>query len=75
MFCKKLGKFSAILFLQKFFFASFSFLLSLFFLMILGFELRAYTLSHSTSPFLVMGFFEIGFHGVFVQAGFEPRSS
>jgi hypothetical protein len=28
-----------------------------FFFAILGFELRAYTLSHSTSPFFVMGFF------------------
>jgi hypothetical protein len=28
-----------------------------FFLMVLGFELRAYSLSHSTSPFVVMGFF------------------
>jgi hypothetical protein len=35
----------------------------------LGFELRAYILSHSTSPFL--GFFEIGFHKLFAQAGFE----
>jgi hypothetical protein len=25
--------------------------------LVLGFELRAYTLSHSTSPFFVMGFF------------------
>jgi hypothetical protein len=30
-----------------------------FFLVVLGFEFRAYTLSHSTSPFLGMGFFEI----------------
>jgi hypothetical protein len=28
-----------------------------FFCVILGFELRAYTLSHSTSPFFVKGFF------------------
>jgi hypothetical protein len=27
---------------------------------VLEFELMAYTLSHSTSPFFVMGFFEIG---------------
>jgi hypothetical protein len=27
---------------------------------VLGLELRAYTLSHSTSPFFVMVFFEIG---------------
>jgi hypothetical protein len=25
-----------------------------------GFELRAYTLNHSTSPFFVLGFFKIG---------------
>jgi hypothetical protein len=29
------------------------------FLVALGFELRAYTLSHSTSPFFVMGVFKI----------------
>jgi hypothetical protein len=38
---------------------------------VLGFELRAYTLSHSTSPFFVKGFFEIGSPELFVQAGFE----
>jgi hypothetical protein len=41
----------------------------------LGFELRAYTLSHSTSPFFVMGFFEIVSYKLFAQAGFEPQSS
>jgi hypothetical protein len=46
-----------------------------FFFEILGFELRAFTLSHSTSPFFVKGFFEIGSHGVFAQAGFEWQSS
>jgi hypothetical protein len=46
-----------------------------FFLAVLGLELRAYTLSHSTSPFLVMGFFEIGSHELFAWAGFEPQSS
>jgi hypothetical protein len=35
-----------------------SFLL-LFFFSVLGFELRAYTSSHSTNPFFVMDFFEI----------------
>jgi hypothetical protein len=39
---------------------------------VLGFELRAYTSSHSTSPFFVMGFFEIGSYKLFAQAGFEP---
>jgi hypothetical protein len=31
--------------------------LCFFFFLVLGLELRAYTLSHSTSPFFVMGFF------------------
>jgi hypothetical protein len=31
-----------------------------FFLVVLGLELRAYTLSHSTSPFFLKGIFEIG---------------
>jgi hypothetical protein len=39
---------------------------------VLGFELRAFTLSHSTSPFSVMDFFEIGSHELFPWAGFEP---
>jgi hypothetical protein len=38
-----------------------------FFFVVLGFELRAYTLSHSTSPFLY--FLEIGSYEVFAQAG------
>jgi hypothetical protein len=29
-------------------------------------------LSHSTNPFLWRVFSEIGFHELFVQAGFEP---
>jgi hypothetical protein len=40
-----------------------------------GFELKAYILGHSTSPFFVMAIFEIGSHELFAQAGFEPRSS
>jgi hypothetical protein len=32
---------------------------------VLGFELRAYTLSHSISSFFVMGFFKIGSHELF----------
>jgi hypothetical protein len=40
--------------------------------MVLGFELRTYTLSHSTNPIFVMGFFEIGSHELFVEAGFRP---
>jgi hypothetical protein len=43
-----------------------------FFFVVLGLELRAYTLSHSTSPFFVKGFIEIWSCELFVQAGFEP---
>jgi hypothetical protein len=46
-----------------------------FFFAVLGFELRAFILSHSTSPFFVLGFFEIGSQELFAQAGFELRSS
>jgi hypothetical protein len=46
-----------------------------FFFVVLRFELRAFTLSHSTNPILVKGFFEIGSRGLFPQAGFEPQSS
>jgi hypothetical protein len=46
------------------------------FFAVLGFELRAYTLSHSTSPpFFCDGFFEIGSCKPFAWAGFAPRSS
>jgi hypothetical protein len=41
------------------------------FFALLGLELRAYTLSHSTSPFFVMGFFQIESHELFAQAAFE----
>jgi hypothetical protein len=44
----------------------FSFLFFSFFA-ILGFELRAFTLSHSTSPFFVMNFFEIGSQELFAR--------
>jgi hypothetical protein len=44
-------------------------------LVYLVFCFRAYTLSHSTSPLFVKGFFEIGSHELLVQAGFEPRFS
>jgi hypothetical protein len=47
-------------------------LLLLLFFVVLGFELRAYTLSHSTSLIFVVGIFEIGSHKLFAQAGFEP---
>jgi hypothetical protein len=42
-----------------------------FFFTVLGFELRAYTSSHSTTPFFVKDFFETGSHELFAQAGFE----
>jgi hypothetical protein len=41
---------------------------------VLGFELRAYTLSHSTSLFC-NGIFEIASHKLFIQSEFELRSS
>jgi hypothetical protein len=40
---------------------------------LLEFEFRAFSLSHST--FFVKGFFEIGSHELFAQAGFELQSS
>jgi hypothetical protein len=40
---------------------------------VLGSELSAYTLSHSTSPFFVMGFFKIGSHELFAQAGLKLK--
>jgi hypothetical protein len=46
--------------------------LSCLFFAVLVFELRAYTLSYSTSPFFVLGIFEIGSHELFAWAGFEP---
>jgi hypothetical protein len=42
-----------------------------FFLAVLGFELRVYNLSYSTSPFFVMGVFKIGSCELFAQAGFK----
>jgi hypothetical protein len=45
------------------------FFILLLFFAVLGFELKDYTLSHSTSPFCVMGFFfEIGSLEVFPQS-------
>jgi hypothetical protein len=42
----------------------------------MGFELKAYILSHSTSPFLWwVFFFKIGSHKLFALAGFEPQPS
>jgi hypothetical protein len=48
------------------------FLLHVFLFSVLGFELRTYTLSHSTSSFFVMGFFEIESCELFAWAGLEP---
>jgi hypothetical protein len=42
------------------------------FFAVLGLELKVYTLSRSTSPFFVKGFFEIGSHELFAWAGFKP---
>jgi hypothetical protein len=50
----------------------FSLFFFFFFFTVLGFELRAFTVSHSTSPIFVEGFFfEIGSRELFAQAGFE----
>jgi hypothetical protein len=42
------------------------------FFVILVFELRAYTLKHSTSSFLWRVFSEVVFHKLFGGAGFKP---
>jgi hypothetical protein len=41
---------------------------------VLGFELRAFTLTHFIKRFCD-GFFEMGSHELFAPAGFEPQSS
>jgi hypothetical protein len=46
----------------------------LFIFVVLGFELRVYTLSHTISPICVMGFFEIGSPKLFAWAGFKLLS-
>jgi hypothetical protein len=43
----------------------------LFVLVVLGFELRACTLSHSISPFFVLGFFKIGSQELFSQGSLQ----
>jgi hypothetical protein len=45
------------------------------FFAVLGLELRTYTLSHSTSPFFVLDFFEIGSCKLFAWTDFELQSS
>jgi hypothetical protein len=42
---------------------------------VLGLELRAYTLSHSTSPCFEKGIFKIRSRELFALVGFEQRSS
>jgi hypothetical protein len=42
---------------------------------VLGLELRAFTLSHSTCPIFCEGFFDTGSQELLAWAGFEPRSS
>jgi hypothetical protein len=49
--------------------------LNLFFFVVLKFELRAYTLSNSTSPFLGKDVFEVGSQKLFALAGFYLQSS
>jgi hypothetical protein len=49
--------------------------LTLFLCVVLEFEFRAYTLSHSTSPFFVIDFLEIGSWELFAHTGFKLRSS
>jgi hypothetical protein len=46
-----------------------------FFFPVLELELRAFTLSHSTSPIFVKSFFEIGSRELFAWPGFELLSS
>jgi hypothetical protein len=43
-----------------------------FFLPVLGLELRAFTLSHSTTPIFMKGFLRYSLTELFVWAGFEP---
>jgi hypothetical protein len=50
-------------------------LIFFFFFAVLGFEFRAYTLIHSTSPFFVIGISQIGSHKLFAWAGLKPWSS
>jgi hypothetical protein len=42
-----------------------------FFFSVLRLDLRAYTLTHSTSPIFVKGFSEIGSYELFAQAGLK----
>jgi hypothetical protein len=53
-------------------FLSITNLIFFFFFAVLGFGLRAYILSHSTSHFFVKVFFEVVSRELFAQASFEP---
>jgi hypothetical protein len=50
----------------------FGYYLFIFLFEVLGFELKVYTLNHSTSLIFVVVFFEVGSCELFVQEGFEP---
>jgi hypothetical protein len=52
----------------------FCFFFFFFFFCVLGLKKRNYTLGHSTTPFLVMVIFGIGFYKLFAWAGFETWS-
>jgi hypothetical protein len=43
-----------------------------YFILVLGLELRAFTLSHSTSSIFCEGFFKMGSHELFALPGLEP---
>jgi hypothetical protein len=49
-----------------------TFFFFLFLFLVLGFELRAYTLRHSTSSFFVKGCFLIESQEQFAKASFKP---
>jgi hypothetical protein len=59
----------------KFIFISIIYYFFFFFLAVLRFELRAYTISYSASPFFVMVSFELRSLKLFAQPGFELQSS
>jgi hypothetical protein len=62
--------FSPLVSIKDILFFSFSFFLFFFF-----FCTGALSQGHSTSPFFVMGIFEIGSFELFVQAAFKPQPS
>jgi hypothetical protein len=50
----------------------FMFILFIYLFLILWFELKTFTLSCSTSPIFVMGFFKIGSCELFAPTAFNP---